>query len=212
MLLTVLVASAGPDAPDAWLIVPGVRAGAVTIATSERDLVELFGRENVIPSDIPIGEGLTVPGTLLFPQDSTRKLVVIWKGPDRQSVREVRVTEEGTLWSTDTGITIGTSLKEIERINQRPFRLSGFDWDYGGTVLDWSGGELAEFDRGTEGGSSGRNLILRLAPRDVPRNQPDYWKVKGSREFSSGHPSMQAFNPVVYELIARFNTPRKPSH
>jgi hypothetical protein len=38
----------------------------------------------------------------------------------------------------------------------------------------------------------------------VPQNSPGYIKVKGSRAFSSGHPSMQALNPVVYEMVVTF--------
>lgn len=36
----------------------------------------------------------------------------------------------------------GTSLKELQRLNGKPFRLFGFSWDYGGLVESWQKGRL----------------------------------------------------------------------
>jgi hypothetical protein len=49
---------------------------------------------------------------------------------------------EKSLWRTTYGITQGTTLLELERINRKPFRLAGFDFDYSGTVLSWESGLL----------------------------------------------------------------------
>ena len=36
----------------------------------------------------------------------------------------------------------------------------------------------------------------------VPKSgRPEYSEVIGERDFSSGHPAMQALNPSVYEMI-----------
>ena len=52
----------------------------------------------------------------------------------------VRATK--TRWKSAEGVTIGVSLRTLERLNRRPFRLSGFAWDGGGGVRNWSGGVL----------------------------------------------------------------------
>ena len=102
-------------------------------------------------------------------------------------------------------ISLGTSLKELEHLNGRPFRLAGFAWDYSGTVLSWDKGSLAEeFD-----GGNGR-LLLRLDPRsdsDVP--QAEQSQVMGDGDFSSDHPVMQKLNPRVYQVIWQFPSPTK---
>jgi len=36
------------------------------------------------------------------------------------------------------------TLRAIEQINGGPFVLSGFDWDYGGTVIHCGGGSFEE--------------------------------------------------------------------
>jgi hypothetical protein len=204
LTLPLLHAATGGPPSDSQLIVPGIHVGPIVGDTSEHDLVALYGREQVQPADLSLGEGQTVPGTILFPEDPTKTLEILWKQADRHGVREARIRREGTGWRTSKGVSIGTSLKEIERINGRPFVLMGFDWDYGGTILHGNGGALGELGRQEKGGILGRTLLLRLEPRGGPQNSPDYIKVKGSREFSSGHPSMQALNPVVYEMIVTF--------
>jgi hypothetical protein len=93
------------------------------------------------------------------------------------------------------GICLGTTLKQLEQINRKPFRIAGFAFDYSGTVISWSQGALEQ-----ELDSPGR-VILRLEPPQDQWQQPDYRSVLGDRSFSSGHPAMQRLNPSVYQLI-----------
>jgi hypothetical protein len=103
-------------------------------------------------------------------------------------------------WRTGEGITIGTPLSKIEALNRRPFRLLGFAWDYGGTVVSWSDGALQRW------AGSGR-LILRLEPDQTGTALPEYLQVQGDREFSSAHPAMRKLNPTVYQMILEFGLP-----
>jgi hypothetical protein len=36
------------------------------------------------------------------------------------------------------------TLAEIEKINGKPFKLYGFEWDFGGRSSNWQGGELGK--------------------------------------------------------------------
>ncbi|MDH3651474.1 MAG: hypothetical protein OEQ53_17460, partial [Saprospiraceae bacterium] len=47
-------------------------------------------------------------------------------------------------WKTDLGVGIGSSLKNVESINGKPFLVSGFGWDYAGTTFDWKRGSITE--------------------------------------------------------------------
>lgn len=130
----------------------------------------------------PINDWLIVPGERVGPIDSVSS--------------ETRLR---TLFGEDQikeGIGLGTSLKQIEALNGYPFRLAGFAFDYGGTVLGCPVGRLHAL--GCD--SSERNLIVRFYTNGSQQPQA-YRQVIGDREFSSGHLAMQALNPVIGQLI-----------
>jgi hypothetical protein len=165
----------------------------------------LFGPDNVTSIDVDIGEGFSEPGASVYPDDPTQRLEILWRDDTRTAVREVRLSGESTRWHTAEGISLGTTLKELEALNGFPFRLSGFAWDYGGTVVDCGRGRLRALGcNGDSGGRQNLSLLLRLHPSDDARRMPDYYEVLGEREFSSGHPAMQALNPGVYQIIVLF--------
>lgn len=197
-------ATATEEPISATFIVPGVRVGPVTSATSEADLRAIHGAAEVQATEIPVGEGMTEPGTVLFPGDPRRTLEIIWRDASRTRAREIRIRNEGTVWRTKEGLTIGTTLREIERQNGGAFVLAGFGWDYGGTVLHAAGGRLGELGREAKGGLAGRLLLLRLAPASEAQSTDAYAAVTGDGAFSSNHPSMQALDPAVYEIVVTF--------
>ena len=192
--------SVGKPKPDAWLIVLGGADSAISASTTRKDLVDRYGDANVKDQDIDVGEGETEPGTALFPLDRKSSLNILWKDSDKKlSPKSLRISGDASRWKTIHAITLGTSLIQLERINGRPFLLSGFGWDYSGTTLSWKGG-VPEKD--FEG--SGR-VILRLdsnTPAGVTEGELN--QVSGDRPFSSGHPVMQKINPRVYDVVWLF--------
>jgi len=198
------VLSTGISPAADWTLVPGLRGGPITGTASEAELQALYGRENVVPAEIDVGEGRTEPGTVLFPDDPRKKAEIFWIGPDRTRIRALRITGENTLWKTSRGITTGTSLKELRRLNRRRLTLVGFGWDYGGTIVDCNGGDLKELGTHAGGGLEGRTLLLRVSPDPKWRGSREYGSVKGDRNYSSDHPAMKTMNPTVYELTMLF--------
>ena len=69
---------------------------------------------------------------------------MLWDQADFKNLREVRIRKSGSKWKLTSGIGIGSSLKEVEAANNGPFMLSGFEWDFAGTTLNWQGGALSE--------------------------------------------------------------------
>jgi hypothetical protein len=64
--------------------------------------------------------------------------------------------------------------------------------------MSWSGGVLEKLS------SEPCELRARLSPGDISGEVALHkWsrQVGGERQFSSGHPAMQALNPAVYELF-----------
>jgi hypothetical protein len=199
-----LISAAAPansSAQPSYRIVPRVRVGAITPRTSEADLKRIYGRRNVRTTKVSIGEGEYEPGTVVYPNDPLKMIEIIWKDARRRRFpQRIQLTGERSVWTTRHGISLGTRLKELERINGKPFVLAGFGWDYAGTVVSWEGGKLAqEFEK------DGRVVLLRLS--DQTNNGvsgEDASSVAGDRDFPSNNQVMQKINPQVYQIIVEF--------
>lgn len=186
-----------------WLIVPGVSVGAIVAGTSLADLVKIFGPANVQEANIDVGEGEYHQGAVVYPGDPTRKAEIVWKDangkrlPEEIIIRDYRMYK--SLWRTPEGITLGTTLKALERLNGRPFLLTGFDWDYGGTVTSWRQGRLEQ--------ALGRKLTLRLDPATPDPSKivgQAYNSVVGDQDVRSDFWVMQQLNPRVYQIVISF--------
>lgn len=177
-----------------------------SVDESQGDLVAHFGAENVITAPILGGgsEGEYNEGTVLFANSSDSRVEMFWKDKAANSRPEwVRVQGEQSRWRSPAGVTLGTDLQTIERLNRRPFRLAGFGFDGAGAVLSWAGGRL-EIPSGSECG-----LRIWLRPKDSrvddqlspATRQRLANQVAKDGNYSSGHPAMQALNPRVYKMI-----------
>jgi len=201
MLLLLCAASAQPIAND-WLIVPGERVGPISASTSDAAVQDIFGVENVEAIDVQLGEGFSEPGTAVFPNDALKRIEIVWSDGNRSAPKEIRITGESSSWKTAEGVSLGSTLKEIEQLNGSPFRLLGFAFDYGGTITDCGRGRLLMLGCDSAGSTSQeRQIVLRLSPSAEARALLEYRQVIGDREFSSAHPAMQALNPRVYQMI-----------
>ena len=171
---------------------------------SAADLRKQFGQQNVHRAPVPRGgsEGDFNEGTVLFPHDQRRRLEIFWQdAAAQQRPAWVSVRGERSRWRTSPGASLGTRLQVLERLNGRPFRLLGFGSDVSGTVMSWSAGRLERQD------TERCRVRLRLQvpwPQTDDGRSPLYRQVIGEREFSSGHPAMQALDPAVYELFLQY--------
>ncbi|WP_373532018.1 hypothetical protein [Vampirovibrio sp.] len=182
-----------------WLIEPGSRIGPITATSTLADLQQWFGPGNVKVSPIPGPEGTTFEGVYVYPNEPSKTLALIWKeGSHPQTVAIAQLSGTQSLWYTQEGVSLGTRLRTLEQLNQGAFTLSGFDWDYGGTVLSWGdSGKLRP--RFQQNGS----LVVRLSlPPEAssPAHQKAALQVAGDQTFSSSHPAMQTLNPLVTQI------------
>lgn len=198
----ILIAGAsGLHAQNSYLITPGVKVGAITRRSSEADLKRIYGQKNVRYADVGIGEGETMPGVVIYPNDSSRTIYVIWKDAQRKRFpQEIHLSGDGgSVWKTAQGISLGTSLRQLERINGRAFTLYGFGWDYSGTVISWKGGKLARAFGNDE------RVTIRLSYNTTSKvTDAEMESVIGELEFSSRHRVMRRINPTIYQIIVTF--------
>ena len=122
--IALLLAIAPTWATD-WVIVPGKRVGPIDAGASEAKLVELFGRGNVASEPFEVEPGVAVPATIVFAGDPTRRAIVLWRDETRTGPESVLIRGERSVWRTDKGITLGTPLATLRRINGKPLTLIG---------------------------------------------------------------------------------------
>lgn len=187
LLLSFLFFSCQNEQYGDRLIVPGERVGLIDKNKSMDDLIELYGKKNTKKKSIGVGEGEEKPGLVIFPNTSD-EIEVVWNKKKDPNPAFIRIGQENTAWKTASGISIGTTLNQLEEINGRPFTFYGFEWDYAGLVTDWNGGEL-------------EGLVIALMPQNF--NALDD-QVMGDIELQSDLPMVQAIDPVVGSIVISF--------
>ncbi|MFT4122146.1 hypothetical protein [Bradyrhizobium sp.] len=115
----------------------------VTPDDTTKSLLQRYGKEAVV-QDLPGAEGERYKGVVLFPKAADRRIEVAFTDDKarRTSGLTLRDSAKTSRWSVG-GITIGSSLADVQKANGKPFLVSGFEWDYGGFVTDWKGGALS---------------------------------------------------------------------
>lgn len=158
---------------------------------SEKALKKVFGA-NVKRSIGYYPEGMgEYANTLLFPE-TKNEVEFVWEDDSAHfcKLAYISIAGQQTDWKTKEGITIGTRLKELEKLNKKPFTFYGFDWDYSG-LTSWEDGHLDQ-----------RKVFVNLDyPPDI--NSDDLDALLGDREFKSNSKLAQKVNPVVREVTMR---------
>jgi hypothetical protein len=193
LFLAVLALAATMQAADRMTCTPDL---------SEQALIRTYGRQNVQRGMVYVAEGDEEPGSILFPNDETRRVEIVWKDKRQRKRPEWIRIPAGSRWTTFAGIHNGMPLAEIEQLNGRPFTLNGFDWDYGGAVTDWRGGRMTKL------GSPCRLQIRfdRTVPETMTAAQERAANAtSGDRELSSSSADLRQFRTQVDEIVI---TPR----
>jgi hypothetical protein len=212
-LLLLAFPVSGQVASDPWLILADGKQGSINAHTTREDLVRAYGANNVVDGDVDVGEGEVDPGTILFPSDPENSIEILWNDVENKTdPGSLTIRGNKSRWKALHEISLGTTLKQLERLNGRPFHMAGYGWDYSGTVMSWDMGmlthDLGQFDP-QEGVERGR-IILRLdcdRANTEPITKEEGMQIAGDRNFSSHHPVLQKMNPCVSEMVWVF--PRK---
>ncbi|OIN59669.1 hypothetical protein [Arsenicibacter rosenii] len=194
--------------PDNFVIIPGEQVGNIRGTSTQAELIERLGKENVTADDtIYVAEGETAIGTTLF-KGTPDEVQILWLYQKKAAKPDAVILRPAsdkpgtggmqTQWVTDNGLKIGSTLKEVEKLNGKPFKLYGFGWDYGGSASSWEGGKL-------EGKGGKTYLSIVFGYGDLSAEQEKIVdKVSGDGEFMSSDPGMQQLNPVVQTMTVRF--------
>ncbi|NKB50437.1 MAG: hypothetical protein GKS02_13850 [Alphaproteobacteria bacterium] len=201
ILFSALAGTSLPAASDDAAGLSPERVGSIDSATSEAELRKIFGPDRVRDHRVQVGEGFVCQGTRIDLPDGD-SLEITWLDADTRA-RPDTINVLGKRRATGEGLRLGSTLQELEKINGARFNLSGFGWDYGGTVGTWNGGSL---DYLTAAGRP--RMIVRLAPKREAYqriNRSERAAVSGDGALvSSGHSAMQALTPRVSQIIVDF--------
>ena len=168
--------------------------------TSEAQLKEMYGASRVSWDTIWGAEGTFEMGTYL--DKGTKNEVHIFWGDEHRGSGvlsagiEAQYDKRGNAdysnsWSSRTGVKLGMTADELEKLNGRPFAFSGFGWDYGGGVMDWKGGTLEE-DAITVTLSEGGN-----APEI---SEPEMAQILGDHDVMSDNAVVKKVKPRVVRI------------
>jgi hypothetical protein len=158
------------------------------------DVMKAFGQNAVDERVDHDGAEEKLRATVLYAQDPKRRLEIIWEDQRARRRPTIRITGEST-WTTPHGIRLGMTLADIERLNGKPFRLYGYEWDLGGRTTNWQGGALGKPLPG------GCRLRLSIGIDDESIKSPHLDKVSGDTEYLSSNPDIRALKPKVFIIL-----------
>jgi hypothetical protein len=159
---------------------------------SHESVVAKFGAANVAFEEASLGfEDFKDMATVLYPHDPARRLEIFWFDDEKRSrTAEIHITGK-SLWTAGPQLRLGLSLKQVEEVNKKPFRLRNFnDIDYDGLVKDWRDGALDWDRRGCAVGGV-------FAP-DGNAGEPNTEIVL------SNDPSLRPVRPRLLRIIIRY--------
>lgn len=172
-----------------WTIISGQKVGLIEANFGEADIIKAYGKENVVREEIGVGEGESTTATVLFSK-TDNEIFVSWKtGKEFQEISEILIENTESPWTTSQGVSIGTSLEELAKINGKEFKFAGFEWDYSGFTNDWQGGKID------------KNLTVFLEPDNPEVIYPD---LLGDSLFSSDNPKAKEAKLKVRSMIINF--------
>jgi hypothetical protein len=166
--------------------------GAFAKDSSHLKLAEVYESQNITYGEVDGPQGTKLMASVLYPKDPKRRLEVLWQNEATRSDLQVISINGQSTWIAPKGLKLGVPLVTLEKLNGRPFKLAGFDWDYGGAVRDWMGGALSVLPGGC-------NMGMTLAP-DPKVSAETRSQVSGDKEFLSSDPLMRLANPAVEEI------------
>jgi hypothetical protein len=173
--------------------------GAITPQTSEADLQRIFGKSNTKSKEINVVEEVREFGTVVYPSEETKMLEVLWETSEKgQYPKAVIFRGIKSIWKTPLGITLGTTLTELERLNGKPFAVSANE-EFFGNLDSWEKGQLAKE-------LSLDEVIIELASNFDKISKEEYDSLGlGERDhLMSNDKVMQKLNPAVSGFFVKF--------
>ena len=167
-------------------------SGAFGKDSNHLKLAQLVGATNIDYGDVSGSGDGSLNASILYGKDPKRRLEVLWQNDAARSDTSQIVITGQSQWRAPKGLKLGLALAALEKLNGKPFKLSGVDQPDGSAVIDWQGGVLAQLPGGCQVG-------VKLAPDS--KASADALKAAAGKEFQSSDAAIRAIKPVVAEIV-----------
>lgn len=187
---------------------PTINCGApIAWDATEETLKKQFGADNIVHKDVGGPEGMELFATVVNEKDPAKAFIVVWADDEKrinpQMIMvnatwdaETGVINGGAIYATDEGVKVGMPIEEVEKINGKPFKLSGFGWDYGGAP-NFEGGKLQQ--------AEDTKCWLSMTFTTTAETLPD--TILGEQEIMSNAKDVLAAKPVVGQFTLSYMRP-----
>jgi hypothetical protein len=159
--------------------------------SSHAKLVAAFGAKNVTFKDVDAAEGSKEKATVLFDEDPTRRIVVFWHDEKARSRPRMINVSAPSLWVGPGGVGNGMKLTDLEKLNGKPFKLAGFDWNGGGFVR--------ELEAKLKNPVGGCDLVVRFEPGIANPLPARYAEITGDKVILSNNKLLRRTRAQVSE-------------
>jgi hypothetical protein len=171
-------------------------SGVFARDSSHAKLASAFQPRNVAFTQVDASSGGKVMASVLYGKDPKRRLEVWWSKLASRSDTHLIVINGQSDWIAPGELHLGLTLAELEKLNGKAFKLSGFDKDHVATLSDWNGGQLGALAGGCTVGIS-----LRADPKAAATT---LGTLPADRGFTSSDTALRAANPTVSEILVAY--------
>jgi hypothetical protein len=155
-----------------------------------------YGEEAIIQDGLYTGvEDITYKGLVLLPRAPEWRIEVSFTDETMNRVSGLTLHDAAktSRWNV-AGLTIGSSLAEVQKVNGKPFLVNGFDSDAGGFVRNWNGGML---NRPLPGG-------CRVTVRFGKDGSVPYDLAGDGVKISSDNAKLVKWGPIIAQIGVNF--------
>jgi predicted GNAT family acetyltransferase len=188
ILLLLSFTIVGACSSNSELSLPTENLNEVLACGDAKGLIAKYGAKSVIVDTSIVTGDDTLRGAIIFPGTAKQANVFFHEG----KISDVSVQGESSVWKTASGLYLGLSLQEVEKINAKNFTISGFGWAHGGSVVSWEGGKLA--------GDSTLTHLVSFRNKRQNISIEEFKKVSGEAEFDVRHALIQQMNPALEQI------------
>jgi hypothetical protein len=169
-------------------------SGVFARDSSHAKLAMAYQSRNVAFTEVDAASGGKVMASVLFARDPKRRLEVWWSKPASRTDTHLIVINGQSDWIAPGELRLGLALADLEKLNGKPFNLTGFDKNNVAALSDWNGGQFAALPGGCKVGVNFRAALPASGLSALPAD----------RAFTSADSDMRAANPTVSEILVAY--------
>lgn len=165
----------------------------------EAELKVKFGNDRISYDTIWGAEGTYTMGSYID-KGSGDEVQIYWEDSlNRSGITNASIhaqwNHNGTYnysskWISASGVKLGMTTNELEKLNGKAFTFSGFGWDYGGGIISWNDGKLDKYGIGVTLSEGEESKIT----------DDEMSEILGDQEVNSDNPVVKKTQPRVNAL------------